>query len=331
MLSLKFGGLLGYKKAAFHYFMGMEYEVWIKRDYPLPTSYSILPTPIIMKLAVLADIHGNYQALQTVAAHIEQWQPDMVVVAGDVVNRGPRPLECLQFVQQKVRSEGWLTVRGNHEDYVIEYTTPENVPVGIEFESFRSAYWTYQQLNGDVSALQAMPFKVDLAAPDGQPVRVVHASMRGTQDGIFPMTPDPELRDKIQDDHCQPPALVCVGHTHWPLIRTLDETLVVNVGSVGLPFDGDRRAAYGQLTWRQGRWQAEIIRLEYDRQQAERDFFESGYLEGGGPVVRLILDEFRIARPHLYRWTKDYQPLALSGELSLEETVIQYLTERNRL
>jgi predicted phosphodiesterase len=51
-----------------------------------------------MKLAVLADVHANWQALQAVAADLERWQPDRVVVAGDVINRGPRPLECAKFV-----------------------------------------------------------------------------------------------------------------------------------------------------------------------------------------------------------------------------------------
>ncbi|HEX7974983.1 MAG TPA: metallophosphoesterase, partial [Anaerolineales bacterium] len=73
-----------------------------------------------MKLAVLADIHANYVALQAVAAHIQAWQPDAVIVAGDVINRGPRPAECLHFVLEKEKTEGWRLVRGNHEDYVID-------------------------------------------------------------------------------------------------------------------------------------------------------------------------------------------------------------------
>ena len=73
-----------------------------------------------MKVAVLADIHGNINALETVAEHIEGWGADAVVVAGDVINRGPLPLACLTFVQQRQHSDGWLVVRGNHEDYVLD-------------------------------------------------------------------------------------------------------------------------------------------------------------------------------------------------------------------
>jgi hypothetical protein len=176
-----------------------------------------------------------------------------------------------------------------------------------------------------------MPLYVDITGPNGDTVRVTHASMVNNRNGVFPRTTDDDLRHKIQTPNHPPPAVLCVGHTHWPLIRSIDDTLVVNVGSVGLPFDGDHRAAYGQLTRHCGQWHAEIIRLDYDRQQAEQDFYDSGYLEGGGVLTRLIIDEFHIARPHLFRWMHEYYPLTVNGDLSVEEAVINYLSERNRL
>jgi len=282
-----------------------------------------------MKLAVLGDVHGNLEALKTVTAHLEQWQPDLVVATGDIVNRGPRPFECLQFIQQKQQSDGWLVVRGNHEDYVISYDNPDTPRSGPEFEIFRSAFWTYQQLNGNVSDLKAMPFQVNLTGPNGEDITVAHASMRSNSDGIFPKTTDDQLRQKICPADQSPPALLCVGHTHWPLIRQIDRTLVVNVGAVGLPFDSDPRAAYAQVSLQDDRWQTDIIRLEYNRAQTEQDFFESGYLTEGGPLVRLILDEFYIARPHLYRWTQQYHDLTVAGEISLEEAVDTYLAEQH--
>lgn len=46
------------------------------------------PVFIFMKIAILSDIHGNLPALQTVADDIARWQPDQVIVNGDIVNRG---------------------------------------------------------------------------------------------------------------------------------------------------------------------------------------------------------------------------------------------------
>jgi predicted phosphodiesterase len=272
-----------------------------------------------MKLAILADIHGNLAALETVTAHLEAWQPDGVVMAGDVINRGPRPLECLRFVQEK----GWLTVRGNHEDYIIRHARASlNC---LELELHRHSYWTYQQLNGNISDLEAMPFLVTLAAPDGSEVRVTHASMHGNRDGIYLDTPDEELRSKVGRPATP---LFCVGHTHKPLIRRVDETLVVNVGAVGFPFDGDHRASYGQFVWQGGRWQAEIIRLEYDRQQNKRDFFETGCFEASGPLAHLILTELRTGRPYLSQWSKAYEDRILAGELTMEQSIREFLEQR---
>jgi len=274
-----------------------------------------------MKLAVLADIHANYTALQTVTEHIEGWHPDRVVVAGDIVNRGPRPAECLRFVQEKQRTYGWLTVRGNHEDYVISCGAPDAPNCGPEYDIFRTAYWTYQQLNGNVAVLEAMLFQQSLKVPDGSEARIAHASMRGNRDGIYPETTDDELRRQIQP----PPALLCVGHTHRPLIREIDETLVVNVGAAGLPFDGDRRASYAQLEWQPGKWNAKIIRLDYDWQQTERDFLESGFMEESGALAPLILDEFHTARSRLYQWAEKYEAGVLGGEMTIEESVQRFI------
>lgn len=275
-----------------------------------------------MKLAVLADIHANLPALLAVADHLERWQPDLVAVAGDVVNRGPRPVECLRFVQEKEQSEGWLTVIGNHEEYVIRQAQPDAPRSGPAFEMFQSSYWTYQRLDGNVAALEAMPFQQSVAAPDGSEARITHASMRGTRDGIFPMTPDDELHKQIGRPHVP---LFVVGHTHWPLVRRFNGTLVANVGAVGMPFDGDRRASYGQFTWQDGAWRAEIIRLEYDVEQTERDFAQTGFLEGGGPLVELMLVELRRARSHLYSWTVAYEQAVLAGELSVADSVARFL------
>jgi predicted phosphodiesterase len=278
-----------------------------------------------MKLAILADIHGNFQALQAVASHVEQWQPDQVIVAGDIVNRGPCSLECLHFVQNKQQTHGWLTVRGNHEDYVISQALPDAPRSGPAFEVFRNVYWTYQQLNEDVSALMAMPFRQNLPGPEGSPICITHASLQGIRSGIFPEIADDELRQKIEPAA----ALFCVGHTHLPLIRYVDQTLVVNVGAVGLPFDGDTRACYGQVVWQKGGWSAKIIRLEYDLARAERDFFESGFMSDSGPLAPIILDEFRIARSHLFHWTAQYQARVLAGELTMAESAGEFMSRVN--
>ena len=78
-----------------------------------------------MKIAALADIHGNYQALITVLEHVERWDPDLVLVLGDTINRGSRSKDCLNLIQQKQIEESWLVIKGNHEEYVLEFDDPD--------------------------------------------------------------------------------------------------------------------------------------------------------------------------------------------------------------
>ncbi len=274
-----------------------------------------------MKLAVLSDIHSNYVALQAVTEHVEAWGADVVVVAGDLVNRGPRPVECLNFVQEKQRMRGWQTLIGNHEEYVISNTRHSDTPSGVQFEMRRSSYWTYLKLNRDVSALQAWPFKIDLNAPDGSAIRLTHGSMRGTRTGVYWHTPDNELPALIGDPL---PALFCIGHTHMPLIERSHGVLIVNAGSAGLPFDGDTRVSYAQMTLRHGQWDARIVRLKYDRAEAERDFTDSGFLDEGGPLARLMLTELRTAHSQLFQWNAHYEEALLAGNITMEDSVREF-------
>lgn len=277
-----------------------------------------------MKVAVLSDIHGNRPALLTAIEHAQAWQPDAVVVAGDIINRGPRSAECWALVQDRVREHGWRTVLGNHEEYVISHARPEAPLAGPRVDIQRASLWTYRSLGGDVAALQAMPLSLELPGPDGATVRLTHASMLGTRDGVYAGTTDDELIDKIG---LPPPAAFCVGHTHQPLVRHLNGTLVVNAGAVGMPFDRDPRLCYAQLTFHRGAWQGELVRLEYDRAQAERDFVETGFLDQAGGLARVMLRELQIASGLIYAWAKRYEQDILDGLITVDESVDRFLDD----
>ncbi len=273
-----------------------------------------------MKIAVLADIHANYHALTAVSAHLEAWQPEAVIVAGDIVNRGPRSLDCLQFVQKKARAAGWILLAGNHEDYVCQMDTDEQFSPQ-QLDLYRPVRWTHRQLNGDTSAIAGLPFDTTLTTPEGQTVRATHASMRGNRDGIYHDTTPETLRRQI----APAPNVFCVGHTHRPLVRRIDGTTIMNVGAVGLPFDGDTRACYGQLTWNGVCWRADVIRVPYDLSRTRQDFYDTGFIAEGGPIAKIILDELENARSLLYWFAVESESRVLSGELTVEQAVDLFL------
>ncbi len=280
-----------------------------------------------MKLAILSDVHANLAALEAVIEGIDRWRPDQVIVGGDVINRGPRPRECLDLVLDRVRTHGWQCVLGNHEEYVLTHAAPGAPRSGLQFELHRNSFWTYKQVQADLATLAAWPFQHTLQYANST-VRVVHASMLGTRAGIYRETTDDELRQKVAPQNAPPPDVLIVGHTHKPLIRTIDQTLVMNMGAVGLPFDGDVRAGYGQLTWQAGHWHAEVKRVAYDRARADRDFEITGYLDQVGPLGYLIRDELQRAQSNLAEWAGAYERAVLAGEITPAESVQRYFQGR---
>ncbi|MCA9919853.1 MAG: metallophosphoesterase family protein [Anaerolineales bacterium] len=277
-----------------------------------------------MKIAVISDIHGNMPALETVTADIEKWQPDQVIVDGDIVNRGPLSRASLEWVLARQAQDGWHIVKGNHEDYVLECANSK--AVGPEFEVRQFAHWAYEQVVEYVPVIAQFPEQKSVFAPDGSELRVVHGSMRDNRDGIYPQTTDKELREQI----APPPAVFVTGHTHRSLIRQIDETTVVNIGSVGASFDGNRALSYGRFTWQANTgWTAEIVRLPYDYERIEADYLTSGFLDGAGPMAQLMLVELRRAGGLVYRWATRYQDAVLAGKISLKESVRQVLQDED--
>ena len=69
-----------------------------------------------IRIAVIADIHGNLGALEAVLADLQLTRPDLVVNLGDCLSG---PLQA-RDVADLLMAQGWLTVRGNHDRYLVE-------------------------------------------------------------------------------------------------------------------------------------------------------------------------------------------------------------------
>jgi predicted phosphodiesterase len=272
-----------------------------------------------MKIAVFSDVHGNLPGLQAVLDDIGSWRPDEVIVNGDLVSRGPSSGECLRLLKAEYPHTRFL--KGNHEAYVLRCADASRDPADPRFELHRVAQWTADRLDRAIEEIRRWPDGIDLRAPADASVHITHGSRLGNRDGIFPHTADRELAGKLGDTR----DLFIASHTHKPLIRRYNGTLVVNTGSVGQPLDGDPRAAYGRFELHGRRWQAAIVRVDYDRERAIRDFRVSGFMEECGPLARLIYAELRCCRPWVGPWMKQYLKAVESGQIHVEQAVDRYL------
>lgn len=258
---------------------------------PLARHRSPPPPPPVTRIAMLADVHGNMPALEAVVDDIARQRVDEVLVGGDLVGRGPEG----RAVLERVRALGWPAVAGNHEGLLLDTrATPRDDEVDVD-DIVRCTRWMADEL-GDAAAAYLSALPDFLVAATAAEVRLVHGSPRSNRQGIGPWTSPEQLRELFDD--VPEPILVC-AHTHRPLVRRLDDGMVINVGSVGLPFDGDPRASYAVLERGVSGWHADMRRVPYDRGDVLARYRSTGFMAAGGAMAALLAREVETARTHL--------------------------------
>jgi diadenosine tetraphosphatase ApaH/serine/threonine PP2A family protein phosphatase len=213
-------------------------------------------------LAILYDIHGNLPALEQVLADAEVAGADAYLLGGDFGSWSPWPLETLARLRT-LPSSTWI--RGNGERWLRE--PPLDRPEVME--ALAQAHSGLGTEEGWVYSLQA---QVEL---DG--VLYVHGCPLRDDDsfGVEPGEEDERRLDGVRDK------TVVFGHSHLQFRRPGPSgTDLLNPGSVGMPLDGDVRAAYAL---RHGDGRFEFRRVEYDIELAASAYEER--VPGFGPVA----------------------------------------------
>lgn len=207
-----------------------------------------------MRIALVSDIHGNLPALEAVLADIQRRGIQAVACLGDLSFKGPFPAECLA----RVRGLDCPTLQGNTELWLLDGPTPGAPPFVPAVRE-----WTLPLLTPeDLDYLRGLPAHhvINLGST---PVRLVHGSPRSPHEFIWPQTADADLAPMLEGV-AEP--VVCFGHCHHTFTRRAHGKLLVGVGSVGLPFDGDPRASYAILTAAAGSFTASTVRVHYERE-----------------------------------------------------------------
>ena len=248
-----------------------------------------------MRIAILADIHGNLPALEAVLARVEGLKIDRLVIAGDIVVGAPDSLRCWERVQ----SLGCPVLRGNHERYVFDLGTPRAKPEWSTRPVGAVQYAAAQLGEENRRKLAALPEIIRL--PDAPDLLFVHASMRGDHDLIFPYTSDAEIEPMFAG--CDERWIIR-GHNHYAAVRPWGRRFIVNTGAVGLPLDGTVKAQFVVMERRGAEWSVEHHAVPYDVQATLTRFRESGYLRDGGPLARLYMREVETAAPHVVPFLK---------------------------
>jgi predicted phosphodiesterase len=234
---------------------------------------------VVVRVAVISDVHGNIVALDAVLNAAWAEGIDTFWCIGDVVAHGPRPAE----VVARLRGLAELVcLRGNTDRYVLTGNVSGMIPPidrPTEPEGFRvladaleSFAWTRAGLvgSGDIEWLAGLPIEHRMTLPDGSRVLFVHASP-GRDDG-------PGLGLELSEAELAAAGfvhgeadLILVGHTHVPGERRLAGCHVVNPGSVSLPRTSDDQARWALLEVTTGGYTIEHRTVRYDLAHVVQD------------------------------------------------------------
>ena len=206
-------------------------------------------------LALLYDVHGNRAALDAVIADAEAAGARSYVVGGDVALFGPRPLDTIARLW--ALDADWI--RGNAERWTAR---PDEAPEDEVVQSAIAA--CHEHLSGRlIDELASLPDRLDRNG-----VLYCHGSPPSDVRSFFPQ-PAPDEDELLAGVGA---ARVVFGHTHLPFARRATGGIeLLNPGSVGMPFDGDPRAAYA-LVANDGA--VEHRRVAYDHVRAAAELLE---------------------------------------------------------
>jgi putative phosphoesterase len=195
-----------------------------------------------MRVAVLADIHGNLPALEAVLREVEEAGVDAVVLAGDLAD-GPMPAQTLEALEQLGGRAIW--VRGNTDRALAEAFDGTFVPSGLAANAPPEYFaWCANRIGqAHRDRLASLPLSVTLEVDGLGQVAFYHGTARDDNEFILVDSPLSQYQAAFAGT---PEPTVVIGHTHMPFDRLADTRRIVNPGSVGLPY-GHAGAAWAVL------------------------------------------------------------------------------------
>lgn len=268
-----------------------------------------------MRIAVLADIHGNRHAFEAALDHARSQRPDLLLILGDIVIGSPDSAACWQLA----RDLDCPIVRGNHERYMADLGTERGDPAWLT-PQYAPLHWAAAQFSSDErAAMGALP--PTLRLPEAPELLFVHASLRNDRDSLRAHTPATQLTAMFPNPAA---SLIVRGHNHIGATRIWDAGLIVTAGSVGLPLDGNPTAQYLLLEHRRAGWQTTHHAVPYDLEAALARFEADGYLEATGPIGRIYRQELRTASFHMVPFLRAYKAWAAVEPITLEAALLRY-------
>ena len=222
-----------------------------------------------MKLAVLSDIHSNYEAFKSCIQYLERRKVNAYIFLGDYVGELPCPEKTLKLIDELRKHRRCFMLRGNKEDYIIKGLGGYNT----DWDGYPSIVGMLRYASENVSPETVEFFKTlpieDTIKIDGYPaIRICHGSTDNNKGNIEKESP--AFFDNIEEKY-----ILC-GHTHKAKVTYIADKIIWNPGSVGLSGSGEMIARCMILHGGRESWRPEYIEVPYDIDAEIKSMREEG-------------------------------------------------------
>ncbi len=215
-----------------------------------------------MKIAVFSDIHGNYEALESIYNDCKKNNIDEIIFLGDAIGLGPQPIKCLDFIMD----HDITMVLGNHEERQMKESNVDYHAVGNGHH-----LWVHKQMKKKhIDFISKLPIYIEREY-NGKKFIFAHFFLKSMKHNnlYYPVEiiNDKEelkkIKDKMKWDY------IFVGHHHY--FYEYKDLGVVDVGPSGCVYDNKTHYYIINID-KDITYEKKII--EYDRKSFEKSFKE---------------------------------------------------------
>lgn len=229
----------------------------------------------MIQIAIISDIHANVIALNEVLNDIQNRSLSQTYCLGDLVDFAPWGNEVIE----KIKNKGIPCLLGNHDER-IAFDHPV-VPLPHHDQKETSNRVVAINLSkAEITPenkkwLAALPYNLELTYKINEVTKkilLVHAGLQSNDTYIYESDLKNDIAQQLKDKSID---AVIMGHTHLSYQQTHSDVLFVNSGSVGRSRESDRKATYCILSITEKEITAEIIKVDYDIQEAAQQIYKS--------------------------------------------------------
>jgi putative phosphoesterase len=242
-----------------------------------------------MRIALISDLHANEIALRAVLADIARVGCDEVICLGDVATLGPQPNAVIEVLRER----GCRCILGNHDDFMLDrelIRTYTEIPVVVD-----AVEWCRERLSADdLAFVRSFQPNLEISLDATTSLVLFHGTLRSHMEDLLATTP-PETVDEMLMGRRG--TIMAGGHTHLQMTRQHRGMLIVNPGSVGLPFREHPtgrpptllgHAEYAMVEGRDG-----TVGVQLRRVPVDQDALADAIAATDNPLRHYLLEQYR--------------------------------------